>query len=264
MLLLIDKIKKMSTSFRKGYNLRSFIKNNNPQTISIILSIILTSLAYLVIEVSYSSMQSLLPLLLADKGGIFPFFFYFLRNLSFTLLAGLGFYVLYQKKSSSLVKAMPKYGWWTVIVGVLVTFFLSIILMLIGDNFCLSYSSDSAVAEFKTANVYCLIYRFCTDWIPLVGKEFLTATITLVIYNYLSKCFSYQLAIRAAAIFSAIIFGSLHFSAYQWNLYQSLIVIGLGRLPFTYLWFKTDSLRGGSYAHILYNYLLFAIITFVQ
>ncbi|EHI70037.1 hypothetical protein ACVRY7_05290 [Streptococcus ictaluri] len=52
----------------------------------------------------------------------------------------------------------------------------------------------------------------------------------------------------------------MHYQAFEGNLYQCLVVTGIGRLPFTYLWFKTASLRGGIYAHICYDYFLFIAV----
>ncbi|EHI69267.1 hypothetical protein ACVRY7_01385 [Streptococcus ictaluri] len=73
---------------------------------------------------------------------------------------------------------------------------------------------------------------------------------------------SSQKAILIGSILGVLIYGLLHLPTYEWSFYQCLVVIGLGRLPFTYLWFKEDSLRAGIYSYVLYDYWLFALIIF--
>lgn len=93
--------------------------------------------------------------------------------------------------------------------------------------------------------------------ISLVGEEMITAAATMPFFSLLQKKYNQRTALILASIIGAILFGSMHVVAYDFNLYQCIVAVGLTRLPFNWLWFKSDSLWPGIIAHIIYDWALF-------
>lgn len=78
----------------------------------------------------------------------------------------------------------------------------------------------------------------------------------LALPNYFIKNFSEKVAIMIAVLLSSLTFGAIHLPTYDWNIYQSLIVISAIRLPFTFMWFKSRSILGGAIPHIVLDYII--------
>lgn len=87
---------------------------------------------------------------------------------------------------------------------------------------------------------------FLFAWIHLIGEELITAAVCLPFLIILLKIFPKKVAIMIAVLLSSLTFGAIHLPTYDWNIYQSLIVISAIRLPFTFMWFKSRSILGGA------------------
>ncbi|MGM0216544.1 CPBP family glutamic-type intramembrane protease [Enterococcus sp. AZ109] len=90
-----------------------------------------------------------------------------------------------------------------------------------------------------------------TTLIALVGEELATAVVTFPIVHYLTK----KVSLNQAFLISSIFSGMIHLPTHQ-----CIVVIELTRIPFNYAWKSDDSLRGGFYAHIIYDYFIFLIV----
>lgn len=135
---------------------------------------------------------------------------------------------------------------------------ISIITMLFGKLIGVNGYKDNLVFfNLSEKSDEYIIQLFLTSWIQLIGEELITAIVCLPIFIVLKRYLSKRLSLFLAMVISSLIFGLLHIETYHFHLYQALVVIGMIRLPFTYLWFKSNSLWGGIIAHICFDYLLF-------
>lgn len=65
-------------------------------------------------------------------------------------------------------------------------------------------------------------------------------------------------------IVSSLIFGALHLPTYHWNFVQSLIMIGIVRIPFTIAYLKTKSVLPSFLIHYIYDVALIFITLFAH
>lgn len=144
---------------------------------------------------------------------------------------------------------------------VVLSFVLSTIAARLGSLLLNNHAVENPIAQSLHNNSLLEnIYFFLTTWISLAGEELITAAVAFPVYHYLAKRFSPNRAFLFSALISGLFFGSLHLTTYSWNWYQSLVVIGLTRIPFNYAWKKADSLRGGIIAHTVYDYVIFLFV----
>lgn len=91
----------------------------------------------------------------------------------------------------------------------------------------------------------------------LMGEELFTVCILLftgaAVYR---KTDNQKHAIIIGVVVSTILFAALHILTYN-SVAQALIGIGLVRIPFTLAILKEDSIRGGFYVHIAYDWTMF-------
>ncbi|MDK2564336.1 CPBP family intramembrane metalloprotease [Romboutsia sedimentorum] len=94
----------------------------------------------------------------------------------------------------------------------------------------------------------------------LIGEELMTIIPFLVILTFASKKLklSRKTSIIISWVVTAVIFGLLHLPTYNWNLAQSLLIIGSARLVLTFAYIKTKNIWVSSMAHILNDWTLFA------
>ncbi|MDQ0363202.1 CPBP family glutamic-type intramembrane protease [Breznakia pachnodae] len=170
---------------------------------------------------------------------------------NFYLLIGgvLSLYILgYDLKS--LIRPLKKKDVFLIIKAILLSIGLSLIMLLIG-NLLDQPSAANPITEGLNWTI--LLYT-----IPaLFGEELLVIVMLVILEKILPKT---RNGIITASIISAFIFGACHLSTYDWNLWQSIVVIGFTRLPFTYAWYKSDkNLLVNGLSHYLYDNLLFLI-----
>lgn len=148
-----------------------------------------------------------------------------------------------------------------ILLFVVLSFVVSTIAARLGNLLLNNHAVENPIAQSLHSNTLLQnIYFFLTTWISLAGEELTTAAVAFPLYHYLVKQIGGKQAFLLSSILSALFFGSLHLTTYSWNWYQSLVVIGLTRIPFNYAWKKTDSLRGGIIAHTVYDYLIFFFV----
>lgn len=85
----------------------------------------------------------------------------------------------------------------------------------------------------------------------------ITAVMTLPFFSLLLSRVDEDKAWWIAAVIGSVLFGLMHVNVYHFNMYQCIVATGLTRLPFTWLWKKSDSLTTAIVAHILYDVILF-------
>ncbi|MDT2837672.1 CPBP family intramembrane metalloprotease [Enterococcus durans] len=91
----------------------------------------------------------------------------------------------------------------------------------------------------------------------LLGEELLTIVILVIVANLLGGT---RKAIVAGVLVSSVLFGLIHLPTYQWNLLQCLLIIGVGRIPFTVASLKSDSIWAGYFVHVAYDWTAFIVI----
>lgn len=173
------------------------------------------------------------------------------------LICGMGALCLqYNPAIIKLIFARPKRKvWWKVIPIVIITMIIAYIFVIVGTVlFNIPVDKNDTLGNGDKLSK--LVNLFWVS-ISLIGEEVITASLTFPIYTLTLKKFGNQKAWVFAAIVGSLLFGLLHFRVYHWNLYQMFFPIGLGRLPFTWLWLNADSLWPAIVAHILYDLILF-------
>ncbi|MGO1581068.1 MAG: CPBP family glutamic-type intramembrane protease [Peptoniphilaceae bacterium] len=99
--------------------------------------------------------------------------------------------------------------------------------------------------------------------VQLFVEEILFVLPFLFIFNKF-KYYNRIMAIIAAWIISSIIFGALHLPTYNYNLFQSLVVISLIRFAISsaYVWRKNLAL---SYLiHVIYDFLILLLVLYLK
>lgn len=91
----------------------------------------------------------------------------------------------------------------------------------------------------------------------LFGEEMLVVVLLTLFEKFLPKT---RTGLILAALMSSLVFGACHLSTYDWNIWQAIIVIGMIRLPFTYLWYKSNrNLLVNGTTHWAYDVVLMLI-----
>lgn len=174
---------------------------------------------------------------------------------NFYLLIGgiLSLYILgYDLKS--LIRPLKKNDVFLIIKAILLSIGLSMIMLLIGNLL-----NQPSVANPITEGLNWTILLYTIP--ALFGEELLVIVMLVILEKILPKN---RNGVIAASIISALIFGACHLSTYDWNVWQSIVVIGFTRLPFTYAWYKSDkNLLVNGLSHYLYDNLLFLITVLV-
>jgi hypothetical protein len=158
----------------------------------------------------------------------------------------------------SFFKKMKKGSWKPIFVAIVLGYLVSIVASAVGPLLGQGALQENGIINsLAQPTLWGNIVTLTTLGISLIGEEVITASIAFPVYYLLVKKIGRKQAWIWAALISAALFGMMHFNAYNGNWYQMLIVIGVGRLPFTYAWTKTDSLWGGIIAHVVYDFLIF-------
>jgi membrane protease YdiL (CAAX protease family) len=103
---------------------------------------------------------------------------------------------------------------------------------------------------------------FFAKTIPqLFGEEVITLLPFLALLQWFSKGFGMgrKRAMMGAWLITSIMFGLIHLPTYDWNWIQCLVVIGSARMVLTLAWILTKNIWVSSGAHIINDWLLFAV-----
>jgi len=120
---------------------------------------------------------------------------------------------------------------------------------------------NAATAQLSGLDTADKVAFFAKTIPQLFGEE----VITLLPFLALLQLFSRSLdlgrkgAIVGAWVVSSVIFGLIHLPTYDWNLIQCIVVIGSARMVLTLAWIMTKNIWVSTGAHILNDWLLFAI-----
>jgi len=95
----------------------------------------------------------------------------------------------------------------------------------------------------------------------LIGEELVTILPFLALLSYLvrNKGWSKKSAVIVSWIVTALIFGALHLPTYEWNVAQSLVIIGSARLVLTAAYLATGNIWVSTGAHVLSDWVIFLI-----
>lgn len=152
-------------------------------------------------------------------------------------------------------------SFWPIVIAILAGFAISMAATALGNRMGIPSSANDNFATLRALPFNSRLFAISRISFSLIGEELFTAALAFPILSGLTRRMGSRQAWFWAALISALLFGMIHFQAYHWNWYQMLVAIGLGRLPFTWAWGKTNSLWGGIIAHVIYDLLLFIPLT---
>ncbi|MGN0708616.1 MAG: type II CAAX prenyl endopeptidase Rce1 family protein [Anaerovoracaceae bacterium] len=152
------------------------------------------------------------------------------------------------------MSGLKKGSWKYILIGIVVTLVISFLAAHVGT--LLGFGSvENANANVKGSAAFKTVYllKLCFS---LIGEELMTAAFAFPAFALLRGKMSGGKAWIIASVFSAVLFGLMHVNIYEWNMYQCIVATGLTRLPFNWVWRKSDSLWGGVIAHVVYDCVL--------
>lgn len=180
--------------------------------------------------------------------GVLPYF-------AFIFFGCISLYIQYGKGIiAAIFEKLKKEGWKLVIPVLIIAYIIAFLFLGLGNLLGNKSVTNGAIGSGTVTEKLIQLFWIC---ISLIGEEIITAALTLPFVSLLMNRLGNKRAWIFGAIIGSLLFGMLHFRAYHWNLYQMLLPIGLGRLPFTWLWVKSDSLWPSILTHIIYDVLLF-------
>ncbi|MGR6410669.1 CPBP family intramembrane glutamic endopeptidase [Staphylococcus aureus] len=161
-----------------------------------------------------------------------------------------GVKLLFKRPKSNMFLWTPLIVFMCVLIGA--------VTVLIGRSLGITNLAANGGVEkiFNNHDLFSKVIFFLFAWIHLIGEELITAAVCLPFLIILLKIFPKKVAIMIAVLLSSLTFGAIHLPTYDWNIYQSLIVISTIRLPFTFMWFKSRSILGGAIPHIVLDYII--------
>lgn len=153
-----------------------------------------------------------------------------------------------------------------IFVNVIVCYALSIGLDIMAKKVLNQPTSANPIKNaFEGSITDSLLVLFKTIFM-LIGEElFVTVPLIIIVILLVKKVkISQSSAVIVATIITSLLFGAIHLPTYQWNLFQSFVIIGLTRIPFTIATLKTNSMLSGVIAHIAYDWSGFILIILTQ
>lgn len=180
-------------------------------------------------------------------------------NFIIVLVAGLiGLVIMYgfdgmKKAYSPLKKGSLK----VIILCYISTWFVGIGANYLGKIFNQIAVGNPVESDF-TGDFMSIIIKLIKTGFMLAGEEILTMIPFILLVHFGFKLnWNRQLVIVIAILLSSVYFGALHLETYQWNFYQSVVIIGLIRIPFTVASLKLNSIWAGTVTHIAYDWSIF-------
>ena len=102
-------------------------------------------------------------------------------------------------------------------------------------------------------------FFFLRTGIQLFGEEVMSILPFLALLSFLSgRGVSRRSAVLGAWLISAVLFGAAHLPTYDWNVMQSIVLIGSTRLVLTGAYMVTKNIWVSTGAHILNDWIGFA------
>lgn len=135
----------------------------------------------------------------------------------------------------------------------LIVFGISIVLMMFFGEVAVTQNGN--IPFLKSITVKWQLVSLLIIFLNIIGEELWVAGIVLPIATWLTE---YKFNWLLANLIGCLIFALIHLEIYKFNIAICLIV-GFSRYGFSMAWKSNDTLRGGIYAHLLYDSLLLAV-----
>ncbi len=97
----------------------------------------------------------------------------------------------------------------------------------------------------------------------LFWEEIIRIIPFLAVYNYFSKRIGERWGVILAWILSSIIFGALHLPTYNYNIVQSIFLIGGVTFVLNFAYIRTKNLWTVYFAHLFYDMLLLSMVMLI-
>jgi membrane protease YdiL (CAAX protease family) len=122
-------------------------------------------------------------------------------------------------------------------------------------------SPNAATAQLAELDTAGRIAFFAKTLPQLFGEEVITLLPFLALMHWMSTGLGLRrkVAIIGAWLISSIVFGLIHLPTYDWNWVQCIVIIGSARMVLTLAWIKTKNIWVSTGAHIINDWLLFAM-----
>ena len=120
---------------------------------------------------------------------------------------------------------------------------------------------NGKIAELGGLNTAEHIVFFAKTIPQLFGEEVITLLPFLALLQWFTKSLGVgrKSAIIAAWLLTSLAFGLIHLPTYDWNWIQCIVVIGSARMMLTLPWILTKNIWVSTGAHIVNDWLLFAM-----
>lgn len=167
-------------------------------------------------------------------------------------------FILDKKWFKKLIKPLEIKDLFIIIFVLFSTYFIGILVSILVSK--TSMVENPITGVINNDNILKL---FIIMIVQLFVEEILFVLPFLFIFNKF-KYYNRIMAIIAAWIISSIIFGALHLPTYNYNLFQSLVVISLIRFAISsaYIWRKNLAL---SYLiHVIYDFLILLLVLYLK
>ncbi|MGO3751794.1 MAG: CPBP family glutamic-type intramembrane protease [Peptoniphilaceae bacterium] len=167
-------------------------------------------------------------------------------------------FILDKKWLKKLIKPLEIKDLFIIIFVLFSTYFIGILVSILVSK--TSMVENPITGVINNDNILKL---FIIMIVQLFVEEILFVLPFLFIFNKF-KYYNRIMAIIAAWIISSIIFGALHLPTYNYNLFQSLVVISLIRFAISsaYVWRKNLAL---SYLiHVIYDFLILILVLYLK
>ncbi|WP_276871120.1 type II CAAX prenyl endopeptidase Rce1 family protein [Lactococcus taiwanensis] len=184
-----------------------------------------------------------------------------LFNFTFLLIAGLISLtiLLGWPNLKALFKKMSKGNWKWVFFAIIAEVILTYAFAFVGDILNQSLADNGAVEGLGSLGDLLLSFPFLS--LSLIGEELLISTLFILTFVIINKFFTDKQSVIIATLCSLTVFGLSHYGVYDGNLYQCIVVIGLAHIPTIYAWLKTETLWVPIAIHIIYDFLLLALVS---
>lgn len=175
---------------------------------------------------------------------------------SLMVAAAIAIVIQYEKPALAKLYAPVKAKTWRwVIPIVIITIVVTFATIFLGQALGIQSVANGALDGPGTVGQK--LFQLVLVCVSLIGEEMITAVMTLPFFSLLLSRVDEDKAWWIAAVIGSVLFGLMHVNVYHFNMYQCIVATGLTRLPFTWLWKKSDSLTTAIVAHILYDVILF-------
>lgn len=192
-----------------------------------------------------------LPLFLTPWGQFIPAcLFVGLPLLGLMAIAPRGLSALFRPLNLTAWLLMPAFAFLNLAASVLVA-------LLVASFFTVSVNpAVELIANFSGTEMLLFMLRTLPQ---LVGEEVITILPMLALLTWLvrGRGWSRRKALLAAWLLTALLFGVLHIPTYDWNVAQSILIIGTARLVLSLAYLVTANLWVSAGAHILSDWMIF-------